>query len=282
MFLQQLKLFLITKPRHYLKWLGSVESKLISGKGLIKNSDETPSVFLFSTHKCASTFLNQLLRDLALREGKKHVDLESYWATRPDERDLYYADNEFTTNLFKNKGYYFGVFRYGFRYFEANTESKTIVVLRDPRDILTSQYYSIAFSHPVLTKRFINKRRHALEVGIDQHVKDMSDRFFNTYTNYIHNYLDKRNVLLVRYEDMVSDFANELRRILDFINYSKSEEAIIYWSHNPPFLIDTENQFKHKRKVIPGDYKDKLKPDTIQYLNKKFKFILERLGYSIL
>lgn len=282
MLLQQLKLYLVTKPLHTLKWWGSMESKLVSCKGLIAGTDKSPSVFLFSTHKCASTFLNQLLSDLAVREGKRHVNLESYLGTRPDKRDSLYADIEFMDNIFKNKGYYFGVFRYGFKNFNSNSESKVIVVLRDPRDILTSQFYSIAYSHPVLTKRFIEKRNHALKVGIDQHVKDMSDRFLNTYTNYITNYLGKQNVLLVRYEEMVADFPLELKKILSFIDYSKTEEAIAYWTQNPPFRTEGENHLKHKRKVTPGDYKDKLKGDTIQYLNEKFKMVLERLGYPVL
>lgn len=281
MLLQKLKLYLITKPIHHLKWMGSLENKLISGKGIISPNGNTPSVFFFSTHKCASTFLNQLLNDLASREDKKHINLELFLATNPDKRDMLYADSVFTSNILKNKGYFFGVFRYGFKSFNENSESKVILVLRDPRDVLTSQFFSIAYSHPVLTNRFIEKRKHALAVGIDQHVKDMSDRFLNTYTNYINNYLGKNNVLLVRYEDMVVNFPHELKKILEFIDYSKTEEALNFWTKNPPFEINNENHLKHKRKVTPGDYNDKLKPETIQFLNEKYKIVLQRLGYSI-
>lgn len=281
MLLARLKLKLYTRPRLFLKWLGTNEAKLINNIQKFPDFNNSHSVFLFSTHKCASTFLTHLLSDLAKREGKVHIDVESYLATSPQKRDELYSEKIFTEILLSKKGYYFGVFRYGFKYFNENSDSKIIMVLRDPRDILTSQYFSIAYSHPVLTEKFLKKREHALKIGIDRHVIEMSDRFLKTYMHYLDLYLGKRNVLLVKYEDMVKEFPNVLNEILNFINYSKKEEALFYWENNSPFVVQEENKHHHKRKITPGDYQEKLNKETISYLNSKFKSVLERLNYEL-
>jgi hypothetical protein len=41
-----------------------------------------------------------------------------------------------------------------------------------------------------------------------------------------------------------------------------------------------ENMHKHLRKGQPGDYKQKLKPETIAYLNERLGTILLRYHYN--
>ena len=41
----------------------------------------------------------------------------------------------------------------------------------------------------------------------------------------------------------------------------------------------SENLMKHKRQVIPGDHRRKLKPETIATLNSDLADILDRYGY---
>ena len=38
---------------------------------------------------------------------------------------------------------------------------------------------------------------------------------------------------------------------------------------------------RHKRKITPGDHKEKLTPETISILNEKFKGVLNKLNYEI-
>lgn len=278
--LASLKLHFITIPLHRLKWSLSIEAKLLRQNGKLKDERNKPSVFIFSTHKCASTFLNSLIKNLAEGEHKKHIDVETYLATRPNLRDELYANESFTNTLMQNKGHYFGVFRYPFAKLPAQTDQKIVLVLRDPRDILTSQYFSIAFSHPVLTSKFLKKRENALAKGIDEHVLEMTPRFLRTYNDYLEKFGNRSDVLLIRYEDLVMDFEIVLLKLLDFIDYSEKEKALNYWKKNDPFVIEKEDSKKHKRKMLPGDHKEKLKPDTIHELNRRFAHVLACLGHK--
>ena len=49
---------------------------------------------------------------------------------------------------------------------------------------------------------------------------------------------------------------------------------------NEQVIPNKENIHKHLRKGQPGDYRSKLKPETIEYLDEKFAPILSRFGYG--
>jgi hypothetical protein len=269
-----------TVAKHSLKWLFSREASFIRKKARVKDHGTQPSVLLFSTHKCASTFLNSLLKDLSSRDNRVHVDLETYLAARPEEWERYRTDKAFSSELLKRKGYYFGVFRNAFSYLPEGTGQKIILVLRDPRDVLTSQYYSIAYSHPVLTKKFLNKRMRALSIGIDQHALEMTERFVKTYSEYVPDYLKRKDVLFLRYEELIGNFPEVLSTLLDFIEHPAKEETLEYWKRNDPFRKQEENIHRHKRKMQPGDHLEKLQKSTVEELTHRFSGILEALGYK--
>lgn len=57
---------------------------------------------------------------------------------------------------------------------------KILLVLRDPRDILVSSYYSVAYSHPFpddkeRTKEFLTERYRVRDMTVDQYVIEQSD-----------------------------------------------------------------------------------------------------------
>ena len=41
-----------------------------------------------------------------------------------------------------------------------------------------------------------------------------------------------------------------------------------------------EDAWSHKRKITPGDHREKLQPETIRQLDQIFAPVLDRLGYS--
>ena len=103
------------------------------------------------------------------------------------------------------------------------------------------------------------------------------------YENYTVNLLGKPNVIFVKYEEMVTDFGNWLSKFLlpfDIANKDLLASQIEEQSTNE-FNVSKENVWEHKRRATPGDYKEKLKPETIAELNKRFKDVLVKLDYSI-
>ena len=70
---------------------------------------------------------------------------------------------------------------------------------------------------------------------------------------------------------MTSDYKGWLKALLDACDLTISDEffqSLI--EENKRLQPKKEDIHKHIRKGQPGDYKDKLKPETIAYLNTKF------------
>lgn len=96
------------------------------------------------------------------------------------------------------------------------------------------------------------------------------------------------NVSVVRYEEMVTDFPTWAEKAVSPFDLSQSQINPLLQEFGPEFnnvqeltpdrILNGEKEFV--RKMYPGDYLDKLKPDTIEYINKKMESFLGFFGYS--
>ena len=187
------------------------------------------------------------------------------------------------SHIFKPNGYFYSAFGGFVPGISELDKYKVILMVRDPRDILVSWYYSIAFSHsipPITSNRheeYIRKRKNAQEITIDDHVISESDRVLNILNRYQNELLvPYPHVHLTSYEKMTSNFEGWLKGLLDASELEISSHTFQKLvEDNKQLQPKEENIYKHIRKGKPGDYLDKLQPETIEYLNNKFSPILE-------
>jgi len=79
---------------------------------------------------------------------------------------------------------------------------------------------------------------------------------------------------------MVFDFEAWLTDLINYCELEVSRELMqSLLKEHDDMKPDRENIHKHLRKGLPGDYKQKLQPETIQYLNNKFEPILIKYHY---
>jgi hypothetical protein len=192
-------------------------------------------------------------------------------------------------HIFKPQGYLYSPFGGGMVEGIADlTLYKIVFVARDPRDILVSNYYSVAHSHPVPDKmgtkheRFMKRRVLAGESTIDQWALFESDRVYDTYVRYQKLLLEKYpKTYRTSYEHMASDFSGWLRSLLDYCELNISRDLFeSLLQENARMRPGEENIHQHVRKGQPGDFRNKLKSETIDYLNEKFASILVMFGYD--
>lgn len=191
-------------------------------------------------------------------------------------------------HIFKRHGYMYSVFGGMLEGVPCLEEYKIVFVVRDPRDILVSEYYSISLSHiaPVTTGNkhndFKTKRKNATESTIDEYVIAHSDRVYAVFYRYQELLLDKyENVYLTSFEAMLSDFDRWLNNLIFYCELDvdmTTRESLT--RENAASKPDKEDIEQHLRKGIVGDYKQKLKPETIEYLNKKLSSVLVRYNYT--
>jgi hypothetical protein len=229
------------------------------------------SVLFFTIHKAASTYVSQTLRDILTAARYQHIDLATY-SFRHMEKKL-----EMRDEYFHPFGLYYGALREPVQ-ISAAKRFKTIVQVRDPRDVITSFYFSFVYSHrapdhPERRKQFEARRRELAERGIDAYAMNLETPTLRTLTNYAENFFTRPDVLVVHYEDMVCNFPSWIDRIMNYIDLPQTrrlDKAIAAVKEIASFDVEKEDVFSHKRQVTPGDHLRKLQPETIQKLNQAF------------
>jgi hypothetical protein len=102
------------------------------------------------------------------------------------------------------------------------------------------------------------------------------------YRRYISELLNRPNTIVVSYEEMVLAFPAWLEKITQAFELTNPEEtrAVVAARHASSVAAAEEDVWSHKRKVTPGDHREKLQSETIRQLDQIFAPVLEQLGYS--
>ncbi|MCG8307963.1 MAG: sulfotransferase domain-containing protein [Cytophagales bacterium] len=261
---------------------------------LLKNKhhypSSVPSIIHFSLNKSATTFVKDLLFEIGSSKGMIPVRLHDYaFKTKlPYFDSLSFDEMEKYKHIFKSHGYVYSVFGGMVENIEMLSKLKVIFMVRDPRDILVSEYFSVAHSHPVPSKNgnkvddFISKRNFAKEVDIDTYVLNQSQKIRSIYDRYLHLLIRKgHNIHLTKYEDMVEDFGSWLTNLLNYLELEVSSA----------FRKSIENKFdrakpkaedkkSHNRKGKRGDYLEKLNASTIDKLNAEFAEVIREFKFD--
>lgn len=265
-------------------------------------------VIVFTTHKAGSMVVDRVLRDVCEKNNIAHYSPTA--ETLPLNR--IFNGEDF---IAKRNGC-FGPLR--FFVSSADLENANIILhLRDPRDVLTSMFFSYCFMHPGEIAANTGFRKEVAEAGIDKFALDLSDENFthykgdygtgchygkyignirDRYITYLRELIGKPNATLLSYEEMVLDFPSWLRKFLAAFKLSDPNETYRFIQSRIEIQNDvtravpsrdpetaksgTEDIRSHKRKATPGDYKEKLRSETISELNRRFSEVLDALGYS--
>ena len=166
-------------------------------------------------------------------------------------------------------------------------ESRKILMVRDPRDALVSEYFSNAFSHSLPTDQtggsvVEQERQKALGSNVEKYVLERVEFLNRTVAGYRGLIRDHAsNLLVLRYEDVIFDKAAWIRRIAGHFEWETSEELIgniLGWADVRP---DSEDQTAFVRRVAPGDHLDKLSRPVIDRIDAKLSDVWSSLGYAI-
>ena len=262
-----------------------------------KFHDPPRNIIAYTTHKAGSMVLHRVLKDICELNRIRYFSPNESKTQLPFER--IFAGEDF---IAKNRGC-FGPLRF-FVPTKALDEASVILHLRDPRDVLVSMFYSYCYMHAGEIERHTGYRKAVAEAGIDKFVLDMVSPAFHEYRGdygigsrykehvgtvldryerYLSDLLGRPNTLAVSYEEMVLSFPSWLEKIVSAFELSDPEEtrAVVAARHaNSVAAEGEEDVWSHKRKVTPGDHREKLKSETIRELDRIFAPVLERLGYS--
>jgi hypothetical protein len=253
------------------------ERKLVNGND-ITNSTKT-SIIFFTAHKCVSSYIKRIIKLLAEDYRMIHIDFESYFKNLKKNNWEKFSDKIFLEAVFKKQGYYYGSFK-TYRNIPNLEEYKIVLMLRDPRDILVSQYLSIS-SKNSLYFRGVNKiQQRNTFISIDDYVLESAKILKTIYETYCSKFIGKDNVLFFKYEDMLSNYDHWIEKLSKHIKLDVNHKLIQSIKHNDNFNINLEKEYIYKTILNPGEYKDNLKKSTIQKLNEIFAKVDSKLDYN--
>jgi hypothetical protein len=243
-----------------------------------KSKSKQQSIIFFSVHKSASTFIKNTIIKLVGSKNITSLKLSGYLSRKKQE--LYYNNPAFMKNVLQKHGYFYGAFR-SFYPFPDIDKFKIILVLRDPRDVLTSFYFSTLYNHPLSSKDLHDDRKKYANYTIDDYVLELAPAMQKNYKAYCENLLNKHNVLFLKYEDMITNFKPWLKKLNTFIGVGDNKEQIEQIVQSTSFKVDKEDPKSFIRNVKAGDHLRKLKPETIEKLNEIFYSELKTLNYAL-
>ena len=273
-------------------------------RGDLRVPSQQKSLAFFTVHRCASSFVGQLLSDLALEKGIIPIDIEGFVHASPgvapidqqlidfhrscsSKTDNKSVDESIFKRFFRPHGLFFGPIRDPrcIHQVLSGDGTKSILMLRDPRDVLTSLYFSILHSHaipnnPNAKQTLLRLREEGSQVNIDQYINYLVAEWAGNYRMYRTELVGRPDVMLLKYEDMVADFPSWFDQLTNFWQIELRPRIRDKYLQRANFDVKREDKNAHKRKVTPGDFREKLRPQTIEMLNYEFRDVLNLLGYS--
>ncbi|MBI3509103.1 MAG: sulfotransferase domain-containing protein [Bacteroidetes bacterium] len=251
-----------------------VEQDLLRGK--LHTQSNRPSFIFFTVHKAASSLLSQRLAPFFRKNNYRVADLSSYFAkTGLQRRESFLADEDLRARVFSVNGIFHVAFRFPFS-IPVFSDVKILLVLRDPRDVLVSHYFSTKYSHPALNSDFFALKEKAGSLSIDEYVKYITPDFKKRFRTYL-TWIGKPNVLFMKYETLISDPQSFEDSLSVFADLPVEKGEIV---SEKDFMQEKEDVHAHKRYVRAGDHKNKLQKETIVWLNGEFSETLAALGYE--
>ena len=150
----------------------------------------------------------------------------------------------------------------GNQHSKAHFKGKKIVLLvRDPRDVAVSQFFQWQFRMRP-NKKFINDYPpHGADIGTWEFVLDEQagvPRIVDYFNGWAQAVPELKDVLIVRYEDMRTEPAEVLARILEFtgtdVSQEQVQEAVEFAAYENMKKMEEERFFKGSgARVKPGD-----------------------------
>ncbi len=267
---------LVQKPRY--RRMFNAERQLAQGVPL--SESQHPSILFFTHPKCASRYVRSILVRLAEAEGMRAIDFDAYVAVDPPPREFnpYKPDGSLAT-AFQPRGYCYGAIG-SYRPIPNMDQYRVVLNLRDPRDVLTSLYYSTAYSHAVISPKLLRRRKEAQDLSVDEFVLSNIDEALNVYTRYCDTLL-KTDALFLTYEEMVGDFERWLTKLVTHIDMGRHQSLVQAIMDEANFDVKKEDKYSQRRQETPGDHRRKLQPETIEALNQHFGAVLAAMEYPL-
>jgi hypothetical protein len=144
-------------------------------------------------------------------------------------------------------------------------------IYRDPRDAMLSAY---DYGQRALKKGRPNAFSHLTDFP-------KSVDFIMDYVHIWEKWMGEKDVLIARYEDLLTDYDHEVKRLVGFLklNGNKLEVQKVIDSYRPGVAEGQQGLHFYKGKI--GRFRESYTPEEQVFLNEKLAPYLQRMGYEV-
>lgn len=248
---------------------------------------DAPSVMAFSLAKAGSTLLYNMLTELSGEAGLVYYSVENTLfgqGVGPNERPARVG------KIFSPTGYCYG----GFRQFPLYPIPilkgvKSVFLVRDPRDMIVSLYFSLLKSHSIPAPSAMGSagaemrkaREKLAAVTPDDFATDAVRNYVKMFEGYLaQGFHYRKNVIVYRYEDVIYEKEAWLKDLCAWYEWQVPEAAIQAVAQRYDIVPDEENAEAHVRQVKPGNYKQHLNDRSVNVINRVLKEYMTMFGYA--
>ncbi len=250
------------------------------------------NIYHCTVHKAGSQWIRKILSDeRILRHSGLHIHHyqshmpEGFDTRKVNERKFEKAFPEGTivTPLYIDYENY--------KNFPKPKNYRTIFIMRDPRDLVISHYFSKKYSHelnPLIKKireRLISCPLQEGIIFIIDYLKE--DGSFDALKSWTLVPKADKNTLVLRYESLIENKTDLFQKVFSHLNINMSDRilTILLEDYNFERLSKgrkpgLENKFSHYRKGIHGDWKNYFNLEIKNYFLAVTNNLLEVLGYE--
>lgn len=268
-------------------------NRIADSDKFLQNKNINRSIIFWTTHKCASTFISKFLYLISKETKLKHVDYAGL---------IWELGNEIKTNnpflietecdfLYRKYGEIYGPMRTPFE-FEIRKHLNNIFFLRDPRDLIVSKYYSIAYSHPEPSNdkvklEFLNKRNIALRMDINEFfLKQIDEWIIPHYSTYKKIRENSEISSFFKYEDLKEHPKKTFLELTKNMKISIQENLVdeLISKLEKPFKKKiSKNQdinYSHTRSGKSRQFEYEIEKKTLKLGNDKLKDLLNYWNFK--
>jgi hypothetical protein len=169
---------------------------------------------------------------------------------------------------------------------------RAFFIARDPRDVVVSWYFSTTHSHPTASNQSLQRTRVRLtgmseEEGLVFTISSLRDYgLFDALEGWVRAAAASDEVLLVRYEDLIGETADEQwRRLLDHcdVHLGDAERRALLDRYSFERLSGRrpgeEDPGSKLRKGVAGDWRNHFTPGVVEAFGEATGDLVRRIGY---
>ena len=242
------------------------------------------SFYFMAAHKSGSVLFYNLVRDIAKAARQSEFALET---------ELFHNGVILPNcplelmGVLERPGYWFHGFRtpWLLTYIRRFRLSKKFLLVRDPRDICVSYYFSMAKSHTVpdrgeAREKLLEKRAEAELVDPNTFIKQGNADFILRNLRNYQKIVKEYGATVFRYEDYIFEKKKWINTIAGECGVKVPPGKVQEMLDKYDIVPDAEQPDQHIRQVTPGNYRKHLEESTIQTIERRFPDLFDFFKYE--